>query len=487
VSRVFSTLLLLCAFACGPWASASDAQQYRLIFAGDILLSREVAHEIAARRGASPWADMAKSLIPADLVMGNLEGAIGDPKPCQAPLELCFADDPRLLSLVKQAGFTALGIANNHSGDLGAAGRRATREALQSAGLAPIGLPESPAFIRLGTRTVAIVAISLVPARDGVVDTVPSWQVAQKLRLARATADWVIVFVHWGKELADWVVPEQRAEASWLIAHGADVIIGAHPHVVQPPACVNGRPVFYSLGNHVFDQKYAASKQGLIADCRIVGNHLTCTGHLTKTSMGSSFPHPAGPLVSPDLERCSVPATTPMTIADQTIRAWTFPGQIGSERRIVLEGKFNRAKSAKDISGKASWRTKPGALVSAAVASFLPGKPPMLLTLERHLSSMDLEDGLRPYVYDVTPRGLIARWRGSALAWPLLDANVIEDAQGQAYLCALHRGDSFIMLDPAHPSAPRVQLYRWNGFGFSGASDAALTERCRADYAEARP
>jgi hypothetical protein len=474
MSRGVCALLLLLGLFQASWAMAA-AQQYRLVFTGDILLAREVAHEIMSRHGASPWVDMGKTLEPADLVMGNLEGTIGERKTCAAPLELCFADDPHLLSLAKQAGFTALGIANNHSGDLGETGRHATRMALASSGLAPIGSPESPAFIRLGNRTVAIVAISLVPARDGVVDAVPSWQVAQKLRLARAVADWVIVFVHWGKELADWVVPEQEAQATWLVGHGSDAIIGAHPHTVQPPACLEGKPVFYSLGNHVFDQKYEATKHGLIADCRIADDHLTCGGLSTETPMGSSFPHPTGPLVSPDLARCSVAATAPLTVAGQTIRAWTFPGQIAENERVVLEGN----------SSTSTWRTVPGALVSAAVGSLVPGKPPMLVTLEHHRSSMDSEYGVRPYVYDVTPHGLVARWRGSALAWPLLDASLIEDAHGQAYLCALHRGDSFIMLDPAHPSKPRIQLYRWNGFGFSGVSDVELTERCRAEYAQA--
>jgi poly-gamma-glutamate synthesis protein (capsule biosynthesis protein) len=474
MTRAVRGLLFLLVLLQASWAMAATPQ-YRLVFAGDILLAREVAHEIATRHGASPWVDMGKILEPADLVMGNLEGTVGEPETCAAPVELCFADDPRLLRLAKQAGFTALGIANNHSGDLGQMGRHATRMALASSGLTPIGSPESPAFIRLGNRTVAIVAISLVPARDGVVDAVPSWQVAQKLRLARAVADWVIVFVHWGKELADWVVPEQESQATWLVGHGADVIIGAHPHTVQPPACVDGRPVFYSLGNHVFDQKYAATKRGLIAECRIAGDSLTCGARATETPMGSSFPRPAGRLASPDLAHCSVEASVPLTVGAQTIRAWTFPGQITADDRIVLEGK----------SSLGIWRTEPGALVSAAVGSLVPGGPPMLVTLEQHPSSMDSEDGPRPYVYDVTPHGLIARWRGSALAWPLLDVVLIEDKHGQAYLCALHRGDSFIMLDPARPSKPRIQLYRWNGFGFSGVSDMELTERCGAQYADA--
>ena len=456
-------------------SSAAADPAYRLLFTGDILLAREVAHEIAARGGASPWSDMGETFAHADLVMGNLESTVGDPRACAPPLDLCFAGDPRLLEFAKRAGFTAMGIANNHAGDLGEAGRQATRAALPAAGLASIGAPESPSFLHLGSRTVAIVALNLVPGRDGSVDAVPSWQVAQKLRLARNLADWVIVSVHWGKELADWVVPEQQAQARWLIAQGADVIVGAHPHTVQPAECLDGKPVFYSLGNHVFDQKYANTKRGLIADCRIAGDALTCDGLSTETPMGSSFPRPAGPLSSPDLAHCSVTATPPLTIAGQTIRAWTFPGQITSTDQVDLEGS----------AGPTSWRTVPGALVSAAPAPLAPDKPPLLLTLERHPSSMDSEDGPRPYVYEVTPHGLVARWRGSALAWPLLDAQVIEDAEGHAFLCALHRGDSFIMLDPANPAKPRTQLYRWNGFGFSGVNDAALNERCRADYAEA--
>jgi Bacterial capsule synthesis protein PGA_cap len=456
--------------------AAASAQQYRLLFTGDILLAREVAHEIEARHGASPWADLTSEFKRADLVMGNLEGTIGARDMCQAPLELCFADDPSLLPLLAEAGFTALGIANNHSGDLGAGGRQETRRALEAVGIAPVGFPESPAFVRLGGRTVGIVALSLVPSRDGVVEAVPSWQVAQKLRLARAVSDWVIVFVHWGKELEDWVVPQQQAEAEWLIGQGADVIIGAHPHVVQPPECVGGRPVFYSLGNHVFDQKYDDTKRGLIADCRIAGDRLSCGGLDTATRTGSSFPKLAGPSDDRALAACTVTAHAPLTAEGRVIRAWTADRRV-SRGAIVLEGKSPGAR----------WRTVPSGLVAAQLGVLTQGKPAMLFTLERHASSMDTENEPRPYVYDITPHGLVARWRGSALAWPLLDATLIAGDDGQSYLCALHRGDSFIKLDPAHPAAPRVQLYRWNGFGFSGIADSDLTTRCKGEFPAALP
>jgi poly-gamma-glutamate synthesis protein (capsule biosynthesis protein) len=458
VRGLFLLLLLLPGLAAG-----APASQFRLLFTGDILLARETAREIDAKHGASPWADLAGTFA---------QGAVGDPEKCLAPPEFCFADSPRFLPLLKQAGFTAIGSANNHSGDLGGQGRRDTSHALAALGIAALGSDDPPGFIRLGDRTIALVALNLVPARDGGVDAVPSWPVAQKLRLARAVADWVIVSVHWGKELADWVVPEQRSQAEWLVAQGADVIIGAHPHVVQTPGCVNGRPVFFSLGNHVFDQKYAATKHGLIAECRIAGDRLTCDGIPTETPSGSSFPRLAAATPRDTaLAACSVPAGTPLTAEGRTLRAWAESGKIALGP-IVLEGKAPASR----------WRTVPRALVGAEIGSLAPGKPPMLFTLERHASSIDAEDGPRPYVYDITPRGLIARWRGSALAWPLLDARLIADAAGHSYLCALHRGDSFIMLDPAHLSRPRTQLYQWNGFGFSGLADPDLTPRCNAAF-----
>jgi poly-gamma-glutamate synthesis protein (capsule biosynthesis protein) len=375
---------------------------------------------------------------------------------------------------LREAGFTAVGIANNHSGDLGDEGRRQTRAALAAAGVAAIGTPESPAFVRLGEHTVAIVALSLVPARDGVVDAVPSWQIAQKLRLARAIADWTIVFVHWGKELADWVVPQQHAQAEWLIAHGADVIIGAHPHVVQPPECVDGRPVFFSLGNNVFDQKYAETKRGLIADCRIIGDRLTCGAIATDAAVTSFYPRIAETAGKTRFDGCSVSAGQPISSGEWTLRAWTPQGQVGAGQ-TVLQG----------ISATTRWRTRPGALVAAEFGSLAPGRPPMLFALERHPSSMDAENGPRPYVYEVTAHGLVALWRGSALAWPLLDARLLVGDDDRTYLCALHRGDSFLLPTSSPPSPPRVFVYTWNGFGFSGRDDAALMASCRGIFADA--
>jgi poly-gamma-glutamate synthesis protein (capsule biosynthesis protein) len=506
LAALVAALVLAIGAACGVSAAegAGPPTQHRMLFTGDILLSRQVAREIEARGGVSPWRDVGDALKDADVVFGNLEGAVGSMDDCQPPKDLCFAVSPRLVPLLRQAGFTVVGAANNHSGDLGAAGRRATREALEAAGLAAVGLEPSPTFLRLGPRTVGLVGLSLVPGRDGVVDAVPSWQAARALRLARALADFVVVSVHWGRELADWVSPEQEAQARWLVAHGADVVIGAHPHVIQPPECVDGRPVFYSLGNHVFDQKYPATKRGLIAACSVdaartnVANAdaassgpgragegkdtgvLTCGGMSTETPVNSSFPRMAA--APPDaaieaLAQCPASARRRLTVSGQTLGPRIQGGDAVSGA-VVLEGVAVQDGAADRV----LWRSPARRLLSIASGRLAPDRPAMLFTVERHVSPIDDEDGPRPYVYDVTPHGLVARWRGSALAWPLLDATLIEDAAGRPYVCALHRGDSFVMLDSADPAETRTQVYAWNGFGFSGTTDGELTKRCAGEF-----
>ena len=467
-----------------------------MLFTGDILLSRQVAREIDARGGISPWRDIGDAFKGADFVFGNLEGAVGSMDGCAPPKELCFAVSERFVPLLRDAGFTALGTANNHSGDLGAAGRKATRTALQAAGLAAAG-PE-PAFFRLGPHTAGLVNLSLVPGRDGAVDAVPSWQAARALRLARALADFVVVSVHWGKELADWVTPEQQAQAKWLVAHGADVIVGAHPHVIQPAECVDGRPVFYSLGNHVFDQKYPMTKRGLIAACtvestpqgkpasgRAGGGVLTCSGLTTETPVNSSFPRisdDAPAAAAGASSQCPVPARQRLTVAGQILGPWIRSGEVASGA-VVLQGVSDTgALEPGDAADRVLWRSPARSLLRIESGQLAAGRPAMLFTVERHVSPIDGEDGPRPYTYDVTPHGLVARWRGSALAWPLLDATLIEDTAGRAHVCALHRGDSFVMLDSADAAPLRTQVYAWNGFGFSGVTDGELTRRCAEAY-----
>jgi len=430
----------------------------RLLFTGDILLSRQVAVEMQHTH-ASPWDSVAGLFGSADWVGGNLEGAIGSDETCvAAERDMCFADPDTTPLLLARAHFRAVSVENNHAGDVGAAGRARTRAALETAGIVGLDFEHSPRFMRVGNVTLGVVAVSLVASADGQVQSLPSIELAQKLRLARSLANIVIVSIHWGSELQDWPNASQRADAEWLVGHGADVVVGHHPHVVQRPECVHGRPVFFSLGNHVFDQRYPATKDGLIADCRIHSSRMRCGGVRTHTRQGSAMPVVVDNEGAPALGACAVDLTPSIVAGGYTLRPEPW-SKTTTDSGIALEG-------WKD--GVMKWRTRRVQLVSLQPGLATEGDAHSLLALERHPSGMDDVVALRPHVYDVDDRGLIARWRGTALAWPLIDAVV--DQSGR--LCALHRGDSFIRLDP-HDSATRTMRYKWNGFGFSATPDSS--------------
>jgi poly-gamma-glutamate synthesis protein (capsule biosynthesis protein) len=286
-------------------------------------------------------------------------------------------------------------------------------------------------------------------------------EIKQKLRLASTLANLVIVSIHWGSELLEWPNREQRETAKWLVKNGADLIIGSHSHVIQKPEIIEGKTVFFSLGNHLFDQKYPGTKEGLIADIRIQNGKYSCNGIITKTKANSFYPEINE---TRNFDFNSIPLrNNPLKIDNYILKPLSISDS--SQNRTILEA-YQK--------GKKIWSTYPMSLISI-ISGKLDGENEYLFTLEKHYSSIDREKNIRPYVYEVDNKGLIAKWRGSALAWPLIDA-VIYSGDNKI-LCALHRGDSFINPDTSETHT-RIAAYKWNGFGFTGISDSTICETC---------
>lgn len=426
----------------------------QMIFTGDVFLGRWVAAEFA-HGPTSPLSGLTPLGHPA-LMMGNFEAAIGSATQCgPATVNPCLNVSPNLLRLLRGTPFTAFGLANNHSGDLGPAGRGATIAAIRTTGFLPVPASETPAFVQVDGQTVALVALDLVPPRDRAPDMVPSNSVAQRLRLAGARADWVVVFVHWGAEMRNWPQPDQQAQASWLVAHGASLIIGAHPHVAITPDCVGGVPVFWSLGNLLFDQSDPLTRQGMLGECSFISGQLHCAARATSAPEYTDAPR-LGPMIDvPALAACH-PSRRPGLVVDGwRLRALTRP-----DGGLDILGSLH---------GHPSWRMKGAAnLLEAQAARFDPRQPQMLFVVQRIHSRIDGMDDPRPYVYRVGNNGLRAVWRGSALGWPMRDAVVM--AGHPDFLCALHRGDSFAALQP-NIAASRIQAWLWNGSGFDLSPD----------------
>lgn len=279
-------LLLLC--ACGQQKKETPPppappQPLRIVATGDVLMHEDVKRCAAARGLDWLFADVAPLFRTADLGFANLEtpiaprtGGPGAPYMFNAPAELAPA--------LKSAGFTVLATANNHAFDQGTKALVETLDHLDAADLRNIGsgrtkgAAEAPLLLDLRGMRVAIFAFTDLFNNNLNRKPEGPWVVAydpdrspERVRAARASADVVVVSLHWGNE--DQHVPSVRQKeiAAALVGAGVDLILGHHPHVLQPLERVKagGREgvVAYSLGNFISNQNrvYRPNRQSVAA------------------------------------------------------------------------------------------------------------------------------------------------------------------------------------------------------------------------------
>lgn len=454
----YGILILFCIIFLLSFVNKSNT--VRIVFVGDVLLSRNVKEEYKTRK-TFPWEKFKAFFHSSDLVIGNLEGAVGIKEEQINPLlpSPVFAVDSEDIGMLVNAGFTGMVVENNHSLDLGLNGKTKTIATLENNNIKSFSLENSPYFFTIKGYTVSIIAINLILNRDSSKYEFPSIEISQKLRLARSLSNVVIVSIHWGSELLEWPSIEQRNIAKWLILNGTDVIIGHHPHVIQKPELINGKPVYFSLGNHLFDQKYQQTKEGLMAIIEIKNGKIYAKGLKTHTQKNSFFPEIQ---VNEEKYFQSIPLTK-STFSINNIHI--VPENLDVINKIILKG-YDK--------NRLLWKSHPMSLVSLQKIK-IDDKEEHLFTLERYYSSLDKEINIRPYVYTVDNNGLTAKWRGSALAFPIVDAQISNF--NTQILCALHRGDAFISLGKI-TLQQKVAAYKWNSFGFNLVNDSTVCKEC---------
>ena len=258
--RIASACVLLWAAQAG--LTAGSPASVNIIFVGDIMLDGGPGHIVT--NGGDPFAAVAPILRSADMTVGNLECAITrDGHAVDKPYT--FKGPRSALPLLKKY-FSAVSLANNHSGDWGRRGFADELTLLQEAGLQWFGggvnerQAHRPLVLTANGRRVAFLGYNNFPPRSFAArrnSPGTAWlverDVIRDIQHARQQADTVILFLHWGEELEGTPLPEQQALARRLIDAGADAIIGAHPHVTQTIDWYKGRPIVYSLGNFLFD------------------------------------------------------------------------------------------------------------------------------------------------------------------------------------------------------------------------------------------
>jgi len=280
--RTWALALGLCGLACGYAAAQSAApvkscpapQQMQALsqapitmrFVGDLVLGNShLVDNIPAEWDAMYFGKVGAYLKNTDLTLGNLEGALTNYsktlKVTGTGRSYAFRFPPRYAKLLKDTGFTALNVANNHARDFGEQGFADTGDNLRQAGIAVVGLKGQFATLQVKGLRVALVGFGFYPHQNMVQDLATA---SQLIAQAKAQSDYVVVTFHGGAEGDDAVfhgnsneifLGEDRGNAvafsRAVIDAGADLVVGHGPHVLRAIECYQGRPIFHSLGNFV--------------------------------------------------------------------------------------------------------------------------------------------------------------------------------------------------------------------------------------------
>ncbi|MDO8473994.1 MAG: CapA family protein [bacterium] len=263
-----------------------------LLFAGDIMLDRGVEFYIRQHNDWRwPFLRIADTLQKADLVFGNLESVISN-KGQNLGSIYSFRADPKAIEGLMFAGFDVVSVANNHSLDYGPEAFLDSLARLKEAEIAYVGggadkeRVYSPVIkevrgTKIGFLGYTNLGSPLWQATENTpgiawVDegTLPKFQ--EGIRAAKQQSDILVVSVHFGEEYQTQPNKTQVLIAKSAIDAGADIVIGHHPHVVQPVEQYKNGWITWSLGNLVFDQGFSPeTMRGLLLEVTVKEKQIT--------------------------------------------------------------------------------------------------------------------------------------------------------------------------------------------------------------------
>ena len=237
----------------------------RLASVGDINLGDVPGQAIEANGPAWPWESAGKWLRAADISFGNLESAVSR-RGTPFPKQFNFRGTPAALAgLRRHTGMDVLNLANNHVGDYGPQATLDTVRGVERQGMKAVGAGRdlrralAPQLVeRMGLRVAFVGFSNIAPAEFAATDDTPgtAWatpeSIASAVQAARRRADIVVATFHWGIEKQTLESADQRALADAAVQAGAQLVIGAHPHTLQPVRRQGAALIAFSLGNFVF-------------------------------------------------------------------------------------------------------------------------------------------------------------------------------------------------------------------------------------------
>lgn len=297
----------------------SPSDEIVITAVGDVMLGTTFPDEstLPPNDGADLLTEVTPFLKRGDVVYGNLEGPIvdgGDSAKCRGKkIGTCFAFrvPTRYGKYLKDAGFTAMGLANNHAIDFGLEGRASSRQVLDAMQIAHTGEVGDIARLTVKGRRIAIIAFATYPGAFNFLDLDES---LQTIRAVKAESDLVIVGFHGGAEGAthqhvlagdETFLGEDRGDLRRFthaaIDAGADLVLGSGPHVVRAMEIYKGKLIAYSLGNFATYGPFNLSAENGLS--LVLEAHLSPDGtFLRGQAYAVKQEKPGGPKLDPDLK-----------------------------------------------------------------------------------------------------------------------------------------------------------------------------------------
>lgn len=221
---------------------------------GDMMLDRNVRVNIKNNTASYPFENIKDFLSGHDIVVANLEGAFTNFRSVTAGVingPLSFTFDPKIIATLKQLNFNLFSVANNHSLNFGRAELNKSNKLLEKEGISWFGDPSNK-NLNSFTTTIRGQKITFIGYHEFAYQGLDL--IINEIKLAKENESFVIIYPHWGEEYRESMNSGQVKIAHQFIDTGADLILGSHPHVIEPIEIYNGKAIFYSLGNFIFDQ-----------------------------------------------------------------------------------------------------------------------------------------------------------------------------------------------------------------------------------------
>lgn len=277
-----------------------ESEPISFLFVGDIMLDRTIRKDGEVYGYSNLFSCLEEEFSKYDAVIGNLEGTITNFESVsknasyESPQSFRFTFDPRAVQALKDIGLSIVSIANNHIRDFGDEGIAQTIKHASEMNLKTFGDP------RLNSQRYTIenfkdIKIAFIPYNEffGTKE-----QTYSDLKSTENISDIQIIFAHWGDEYTSPRTDIKNLAHSF-VDNGADLIIGAHPHIIQESEVYENVSIYYSLGNFIFDQYWEEKvKTGLTVSVEIKDKKIL----ITKESKTENVRHKGTCFKNPPLQ-----------------------------------------------------------------------------------------------------------------------------------------------------------------------------------------